>query len=437
MRKSFLFLFTTILITSSYGQSYKEPLEKLNTYLVTFDNGSYGHIEVREGYFYLINKYGGYDKAKIEDLNSATKSDKFDGFVTINCKTGDCVLHSHSSLNSAGMSFRSDIKFNVPHLITLLNDFIYSYKNGNVPVRIKFTGTVKDGKKWGQGQYYLADETIIEGNFENDELVGKGKIMYNTGDVYIGDIKDYKASGEGTLTYKTHGEYKQGGTYKGSFLNDLPNGKGESNIVSKDLDYSIKTVTYEGNWKDGLEDGFGEFKQVNVSHSPNIKRKRTYKGNWKNGLKDGYGVYTDDLLNQSYDGNWKNGLRDGYGVFSHSRKSNVKSKFDGEWSKDKHVKGKYYDLNGKFYFEGTEEAMLIYKRSNSVPSTEPVKNTPSTDCVCSFCSGTGTLRIKSIQVYYPDVVKDGRVVGKSSTSQTRTIYEDLTCTRCLGTGKCK
>lgn len=432
MKKAILFLLTTLIIISSYGQSYKEPLEKLNTYLVTFDTGSYGHIEVKEGYFCLINQYRVNRVTRMEDIICATQVyiDYLDPVILKGKNNKECH------------SFYSQFKFYPPHLVNLLNDFIKSYKNsnaiGNAPLQTKFTGALKDGKKWGQGQYYLAEETIIEGNFENDELVGKGKIMYVNGDVYTGDVKDNKASGEGTITYKTHGVHKLGGTYKGSFLNGLPNGKGESSMVSKDLDLSDKTVTYEGNWKDGLEDGYGEYEQVNKSHSPTSKEKITYKGNWKNGLKDGYGVLTSTDYHGNYDGNWKNDMKEGQGIYTDSRKSKTKFKFDGEWSKDRHVKGKYYDYKGKFYFEGTEEAMLIYKRSNAEPSTDPVKNTPSTDCACSFCSGTGTLRIKSIEVYYPDVVDSyGRVTHQYSTSKTRTIYEDMTCTRCLGTGKCK
>jgi hypothetical protein len=75
--------------------------------------------------------------------------------------------------------------------------------------------------------------------------------------------------------------------------------------------------------------------------------------------------------------------------------------------------------------------------TNNTSSNSTRPTIEKNDCACSFCSGTGTLRIKSIEVYYPDVLKDGRVVGRSSYSKTRTIYEDLTCTRCLGTGKCK
>ena len=87
-----------------------------------------------------------------------------------------------------------------------------------------------------------------------------------------------------------------------------------------------------------------------------------------------------------------------------------------------------------------DETKASLKRNTPATNTYIDPNQPATEnknCICTFCSGIGTMRIKSIEVYYPDVVKDGRVVGRSSTSQTRTIYEDLTCTRCLGTGKCK
>lgn len=426
MRKSILFLFTALIITSSYGQSYKEPLEKLNKYLETFDGGSYGHIEIINGYFCS----GDFRiKEKMVDINSANTGEGWLDNAAI-------VKYNNNKKN---FYFKSESKFYLPHLIILLNDFICSYNSindtGNSVIQTKFTGTLKDGKKYGKGKYFLINGTYIDGNFENDMLVGKGEIYYENGDVYTGDIKDNKPSGEGIITYKSHGDYKTSGTYKGTFKNGLPNGKGVSKIVSKDVDESNKNSTYEGTWKDGLEDGEGIYKQINTENWHNYKWKSSYKGNWKNGLKDGYGVLSESRFEEKYDGNWKNNLRDGQGI---STKRN-KNEFDGEWSKDKQVKGKFYDLAGKFYFEGTEEAMLRKRKNEAYVSDDQQvkKSEKADDCVCSKCNGSGTFTVKTIELYYPEIIKDGKVVGRSNYSKTIDKYEKMTCGRCLGTGKCK
>jgi hypothetical protein len=242
------------------------------------------------------------------------------------------------------------------------------------------------------------------------------------------------------LTYKTRGSYKTHGTYKGSFLNGLPNGKGKSNILSIDIDESNKNASYEGNWKDGLEDGFGIYEQININWRDS-KEKTTYKGNWKNGLYEGYGVFKSNYSYHSgtYDGYWKNGMKDGQGVFT-GIKNSFTNKFDGEWSKDERIKGKTYDFRGRLVYDGTEVARLQKERSernNNSNEQTYTKSQSTTACICSKCNGSGTMRIKSIEVYYPDVVNsNGQVVGKSSYSKTIDKYEDLTCTKCLGTGKC-
>lgn len=75
----------------------------------------------------------------------------------------------------------------------------------------------------------------------------------------------------------------------------------------------------------------------------------------------------------------------------------------------------------------------------SVSSDEQTytKSQSTTDCVCSKCNGTGKFTVKTIEVYYPEVVNsNGKVVGYSSYSKTIDKYEDMTCGKCLGTGKC-
>ena len=42
---------------------------------------------------------------------------------------------------------------------------------------------------------------------------------------------------------------------------------------------------YEGNWKNGVRDGYGVFHYANGSK---------YEGYWKNNMKEGYSFYTDE-----------------------------------------------------------------------------------------------------------------------------------------------
>lgn len=109
------------------------------------------------------------------------------------------------------------------------------YSNSNAG---KFTGKLKDGKKYGKGQYYLQDGTIIEGNFIDDKLDGKGKITYLDGSIYEGEIKDYKASGYGKTTL-------WGNYHKGNYLNGLKHGTGAY--------VQTNGQTFEGEWSNGIQ----------------------------------------------------------------------------------------------------------------------------------------------------------------------------------------
>jgi tetratricopeptide (TPR) repeat protein len=80
---------------------------------------------------------------------------------------------------------------------------------------------------------------------------------------------------------------------------------------------------------------------------------------------------------------------------------------------------------------------LSAESTNYTPTNTYQTETEKTACICSKCNGSGTFRVKTVEVYYPNVVNsNGQVVGKSSYSKTIDKYEDLTCGKCLGTGKC-
>ena len=82
----------------------------------------------------------------------------------------------------------------------------------------------------------------IEGTFKNDFDKGNGKIIYNNGDVYIGEFENFKKNGEGDLTYKN------GDKYKGPFKNDKLEGQG---ILIKKNEKIIIKGNFENNFPNG------------------------------------------------------------------------------------------------------------------------------------------------------------------------------------------
>jgi hypothetical protein len=44
------------------------------------------------------------------------------------------------------------------------------------------------GKKNGKGKLKLNDGTVINGNFQNDELIGETEIIYPDGRIYRGNL---------------------------------------------------------------------------------------------------------------------------------------------------------------------------------------------------------------------------------------------------------
>ena len=95
----------------------------------------------------------------------------------------------------------------------------YTYASGNF-----YVGEWKDGKWNGKGTLTFASEEKEEelttvsssyvGEFKEGKRHGKGTYIYNNGDKYVGEFKDNKRHGHGTYHHtsgnKYVGEYKDG-----------------------------------------------------------------------------------------------------------------------------------------------------------------------------------------------------------------------------------
>ena len=54
------------------------------------------------------------------------------------------------------------------------------------------------GKKWGIGRFVTTDGGVFEGFFKNDLYHGFGRLIFNNGDLYLGEFSLGEISGKGT-----------------------------------------------------------------------------------------------------------------------------------------------------------------------------------------------------------------------------------------------
>lgn len=150
-----------------------------------------------------------------------------------------------------------------------------------------YEGLWSEGKRSGEGKLTMPCYTVFEGVWVNDKLP-KGKIIYNNGWIYSGDIDEQSEHGCGTMFYGPDDTY---GYYRGEWSCGKRNGLG--NRKYKD------GSQYSGYWKEDQKHGKGIMTYGNGS---------TYDGEWKDGRAHGKGkiVYNDG---SSYEGNWKEGKR--------------------------------------------------------------------------------------------------------------------------------
>ena len=116
-----------------------------------------------------------------------------------------------------------------------------TYDNGD-----KYVGQMKDGKRNGQGTMTYANGDKYVGQWNDDQRNGQGTMTYANGNKYVGEFRDDVRDGQGTMTYASGSKYV-------------------------------------GEWKDGKENGQGTMTYTNGNK---------YVGQWRNGDRNGQGTYT-------------------------------------------------------------------------------------------------------------------------------------------------
>jgi hypothetical protein len=158
----------------------------------------------------------------------------------------------------------------------------YYYPNGD-----KYVGEFKNGKRVGQGTLEYRGFQKYVGNFKNDKRHGQGTFIDEglTEFTYTGEWKDDKKNGLGLITYK------KGLKYKGEWKDDKENGKGTLTLPNG--------KSYDGDFKDGV--GFLGKDDPFVYDNSEI-----FYGKYKDGKKHGQGTLIL-VRGKKFPGIWENG----------------------------------------------------------------------------------------------------------------------------------
>jgi len=234
------------------------------------------------------------------------------------------------------------------------------YKNQSI-----YMGEIKNNKRHGKGSLIYPQNSkslrvTYEGEWFNDIIHGHGKMIYRDNEVYDGEWRNEIKHGTGTY------EWPDGKVYKGTWVNGLMNGKGMLQYSKKES--SSGRVSYEGDFKDDLPHGKGIIMFQNGSryegsimiHSMkgtgaliyppgDIRLRSAYIGSFLHDNFEGYGIlkYTDG---KKYEGHWNAGRKHGQGKFYYASDDNKKRiKFEGIFHKDKVNDGEMIYSDGRIY----------------------------------------------------------------------------------------
>ncbi|MCE9501614.1 MAG: hypothetical protein K8R21_14110 [Leptospira sp.] len=143
----------------------------------------------------------------------------------------------------------------------------------------------------------------------------KGKIRFENGDQYEGEIKGSKPSGKGTYIST------DGMIYMGGFRDGKREGHGVVNYTTG----LHEGEQYIGEWKENQRNGHGIYAWPDG---------RKYVGNWQNNKQNGLGSITN-ARGDRYTGNFRDDLPDGEGTHTKIDGSVI---FSGQWKAGKPVK---------------------------------------------------------------------------------------------------
>ncbi|XP_041806349.1 alsin-like isoform X4 [Chelmon rostratus] len=237
-----------------------------------------------------------------------------------------------------------------------------------------------------------------------------------------GRFKDAKYTG-GWLAGRVHGrgtmKWPDGQMYSGNFKNGLEDGYGECIIPNKTLN---KPDIYQGHWREGKIHGFGKYKYASGE---------VYEGCFSDGQRHGYGMLSSGKMAKKsssvFIGHWVHDKKTGYGVYDDITRG---EKYMGVWlDEQRHGSAVVVTQHG-VYYEGTfrdnkmsgpgllvsdDDTALHGEFSDDwTVNGKGVLSLANGDCLEGQFSGEWTAGLKVVGTYTKPVVDEPESKDRSS-----------------------
>lgn len=197
----------------------------------------------------------------------------------------------------------------------------------------KYIGQVKNSKPDGIGTLIKNEQSRYMGNWKDGFEHGHGIECNEYGDIYDGSWAFGLNEGEGTFAWG--GDRKGHGSFRGTFVANIPIGVNQvvsmGEIKRESIDTHKKYLYQGGILTIALHDDLlGSSTSLIMQHGKGISSHpdgSSHKGEYRNGMPNGIGIEYDTNKKPTYSGEYKNGKRHGFGVYSYSNGQ----KYEGEW----------------------------------------------------------------------------------------------------------
>lgn len=165
-------------------------------------------------------------------------------------KHGFGILH-FANLSSYEGEFKNDMRSGKGELESIIN-------------RRNYKGEFYENKMNGKGILKIKDD-VYDVEFKNDIMSNYGKISYQNGDFYEGELYDLYKHGKGKMIYSN------GDIYDGNWKDDKREGKGEMIYIEGDF--------YKGNWLDDKKTGLTELEKAleHINKEREIEKRKKEK----------------------------------------------------------------------------------------------------------------------------------------------------------------
>ncbi len=220
------------------------------------------------------------------------------------------------------------------------------------PERGKYEGEWENGQRHGKGRLIWKNGKIYEGDWRNDKLNGKGRLRWINGMEYEGEFESNAFSGTGMLRWPS------GKAYYGRWAGGKQNGDG---TLTYPLNDPKERVAYQGHFINDKRENMGRM----VWRAKSGIGQAIYEGNWRRNKREGLGTYYFEPSSDSkqYHGEWRHGKRHGYGTILFRNGDN----YAGFWFKDeRHGRGVFTAAHGRvvheLYLNGTKQPLELHRQ---------------------------------------------------------------------------